>query len=182
MHHALTGLRIFSTILFVLACSLMVRSLLANDTLLYAARGRQMVLDSVHGELSIWTGGAWPSAAGWQYQSFPAREGISAREVAERQGAVGSGFVLGFGYVQLRRFPNGMRPWGGTVTGIIVPYWFVIVTTALLPVQALTSRLRRELPRQLIGRCRHCGSDRYAGDQRCPVCRQPLDGLIEVPG
>jgi hypothetical protein len=181
LRHALTGLSILSAILFAVACGLMVRSLLANDTLFYAGQGRLLLLDSVRGELSIWTGGAYPSASGWRFESFPASEGISARQAADRQGVVSSGFMLGFGYVQLRRFPNGMRPWGGSVTGIVVPYWFAMVASALLPVQAVTARLRQETPRQLIGRCRHCGSDRYAGDENCPVCRQPLDGLIETP-
>jgi hypothetical protein len=55
-----------------------------------------------------------------------------------------------------------------TVTARIVPYWFVVLAAAVLPLAWL--RTRRQRRRSPSGLCPSCGYDLRATPERCPEC------------
>ena|SRR5437867_4202278 len=71
--------------------------------------------------------------------------------------------IAGFGY-------RPDAPWGGWGAHTVwVPYWFLVVATALLPVVRIRAWLKRR-QRAWAGRCRKCGYDLRATPDRCPEC------------
>lgn len=53
---------------------------------------------------------------------------------------------------------------------LVVPYWFTSAVFALLPSWWI---IRRGIQRRPIGRCRFCGYDLRATQDRCPECGKP---------
>jgi hypothetical protein len=69
----------------------------------------------------------------------------------------------GFGY-------RPDAPWGGTGAHTVwMPYWFMVVATAIFPAMRLRAWSRRR-QRARSGRCPKCGYDLRATPQRCPEC------------
>lgn len=62
---------------------------------------------------------------------------------------------------------------------IVVPYWFVILVTAILPVRWWVVRRRRR-DRATTGRCLGCGYDLRGSPARCPECGAPVQPASTV--
>jgi hypothetical protein len=66
---------------------------------------------------------------------------------------------------------------------IIVPYWFLVFVTGLLPLRCgllMRGRWRYEKRRRL-GLCEHCGYDLRATPERCPECGAPAQISVQLP-
>jgi hypothetical protein len=94
-----------------------------------------------------------PSGAGVRHMAVAARPGLLADPKA----------LLGF------RISYGFSSWPDYGVGILLPDWFLVGLTALLPM-AWGYRRRVVQRRQLIGVCRQCGYDLRATPYRCPEC------------
>lgn len=74
----------------------------------------------------------------------------------------------GFGGWSAGSFTNG-----STFTFVFLPYWLLILATAILPAIWIASSLRhhrRRRHRLTQGRCLKCGYDLRATPSRCPEC------------
>ena len=64
------------------------------------------------------------------------------------------------------RISNGWTPrW----TELVIPWWYALVLTAVLPVLWFSDRLRHRR-RTRVGACPTCGYDLRATPDRCPEC------------
>lgn len=73
--------------------------------------------------------------------------------------------------------------WGPVADwGIMVPAWFCIVVTGILPAHALRGYLRRRrLARERSGLCMYCGYDLRASKERCPECGAEFSKVSSSP-
>jgi hypothetical protein len=77
--------------------------------------------------------------------------------------------ILGFSFIVFEHsnFSPSYRVWV-----IVVPYWFLLLITGLLPLRCvflMRGRWRRE-KRLARGQCEHCGYDLRGTPDRCPEC------------
>jgi|SRR5687768_11812023 len=86
------------------------------------------------------------------------------------RGAPGSTGGTDYG-ARLLGFGTGVAPAGGRFVN--VPYWFLIVVTALPPLLVARGELRR-WRRFGRGLCQACGYDLRATTDRCPECGAPI--------
>ena len=70
---------------------------------------------------------------------------------------------LGFAHV------SGMNGYVGEFQAIAIPYWFIVLLTAIGPV-TVWRRRRQTLHRRQLGRCPGCGYDLRATPDHCPEC------------
>jgi hypothetical protein len=70
---------------------------------------------------------------------------------------------LGFAHV------SGTNGFVGGFQAIAIPYWFIVLLTALGPVMVWRRR-RQTLRRRQVGQCPGCGYDLRATPDRCPEC------------
>jgi hypothetical protein len=70
---------------------------------------------------------------------------------------------LGFAHV------SGMNGFVGEFQAIAIPYWFIVLLTAIGPVTVWRHR-RRQLRRRQVGQCPGCGYDLRATPDHCPEC------------
>jgi hypothetical protein len=70
---------------------------------------------------------------------------------------------LGFAYV------SGVNGYVGEFQALAIPYWFIVLLTAIAPV-TVWRRRRRQLRRRQTGQCPGCGYDLRATPDHCPEC------------
>jgi hypothetical protein len=80
---------------------------------------------------------------------------------------------MGFDFAN-RPVPSG--PAGASDLIVMVPYWFLALLSAVLPVACIVQRIRRAL-RPPPGHCQRCGYDLRASTDRCPECGTPVTSL-----
>jgi hypothetical protein len=139
-----------SLLLCLGAVGLGVRSVYRKDKLEYvSATGRLVLLISTSGRLDVMYNPSWPGEEGFTHiRGLPS--GVGATDYSRR--------FLGFGG---RREPNGR----GFVN---VPYWFIALVCAVLPMLTIRAAVRRRKARP--GVCTTCGYDLRATPDRCPEC------------
>jgi hypothetical protein len=161
---------------------------LIGYTGVFAWRGRAILLDTCRGEISLWTApvvASEPLGAGEAHMDNTfydrasaaiARDWFGAGKIPGRAGV----FALGFGVV---RSDELMPPIGEAVVpgrsgyGVVVPYWFLCLLSAVWPVTRSyrQHKLDVELERHLRGLCPKCGYDMRATPDRCPECGGTTD-------
>ena len=105
--------------------------------------------------------------------------GHLAWEKSVRREDTGQRF-LGFRYFRFASIePFSVPPgsqFNGYVTVVFVPYWFVVVCAAILPILWVrSSRARdRRIRRRAAGLCVNCGYDLRASGDKCPECGTPV--------
>ena len=87
---------------------------------------------------------------GWTHRGYPASNSLGGTDYSRR--------VLGFG--------SGVQLNGGLFVN--VPYWSLMLLTALPALMVIRSELRRR--RFRAGGCPVCGYDLRASPDRCPEC------------
>jgi hypothetical protein len=78
-------------------------------------------------------------------------------------------------------FGGGGPPPVSKVTGRkwIVPYWFLLLLTAVLPAWTIVDAVRRRR-RTKAGFCEGCGYDLRASSDRCPECGRAVNSRKSV--
>ena len=90
----------------------------------------------------------------------------------------------GFGYSGAIRIapadmPQNYRPFIGMLCYIlVVPYWFLAVLFAILPLVWVIRRWRGRYPK---GHCQKCGYDLRGSEGRCPECGAPIPAAADGP-
>jgi hypothetical protein len=172
-------LRTIAAILSACVCALAiagwVRSKFVGDVVVWNGVencGSLFVMDGVVRMLYAETGGFPP---GWMYESFDWRGQTRAANVRSWEELRGTWHGwLGFKYERSQTSADGRRAAGyaqpgATVRMLHVPFWAIVLVTAILPLLALR-RSQRRRQRRLTGLCVECGYDMRATPERCPEC------------
>ncbi|MEZ0266183.1 MAG: hypothetical protein ACAI43_15745 [Phycisphaerae bacterium] len=168
-----------STLLFLAACTMWVRSHLVADYWRWAdGTGSSVRLSGVHsmaGEVGLIDRALHGS------DIFEAMSTDVVHTTEEVEGPMSAGFVhrpqsfwnrLGFASGQSVPsfiYDNEKAP---VITYLVLPYWFIAVLTAVLPGFSFIGfvRRRRTVRRLRSNRCPTCGYDLRASPDRCPEC------------
>jgi hypothetical protein len=135
--------------------------------------GTQVKLESLHGEL-IWDHLRVDFLPGQQPAEYyrGAVRGPAWASVPARQTRIDlRGQPLGWAGIGAVVLPGANRVATYTATSIAIPYWHVVLVTAILPGRSVV-RYGRYRYRQAFkpGVCRSCGYDLWASRDRCPEC------------
>jgi len=153
--------------------------------------GYAINLHSVHVELARITG--WPDEPGWHaWHGEPPGIYLGIGDTVHHFGDTEASF-LGFTFNrsgnaviepdhavdvdtgEAMQLPEAYTalPWHRSrsilFTVAVVPGWFILLTSAILPILCVICRLRRRL-RLRAGLCPRCGYDLRATPDRCPEC------------
>ena len=117
-----------------------------------------------HGPLNYYV--LWDTDDGFVFARLPMR--ISEFVTTGRPPAYARQSALGFGVVR-SQFWDGEIGWS-----LILPYWFAVMATAILPARSsvLAAKLLRRRRRLAGGLCPGCGYDLRATPATCPECGQ----------
>jgi hypothetical protein len=163
--HLLTLCSAASLLLCVAVCALWVRSRDGTDTVIWHRPSTAIIGAASDGELALFFKLKPFSETPYRKPLQYGRNGIVDLEgVASSRGnyhRLGAGFGIGNSFVHT----------GGRV--VLLPLWFVIALTALVPILRASVYVRTKLRRATTGICRECGYDLRASPERCPECGTP---------
>ena len=150
-------------VLCAIACVFWVRSYWVSDGLCFTSKWDSMVIVASRGEVlftTIMSHTQNPSSEqGFVYERLSGSWDSTDRiQRARNWGALGFFFIAEEGF-----YPNS-----GTLRGIALPFWFLLLVLASLRI-ALLRACDRSMPEQ-PGRCSMCGYDLRATPDRCPEC------------
>jgi hypothetical protein len=170
----------FSALLCILILGLWVRSYSTSERLIYRDTDGARHLRSAPGhivlgfDLSDWS--HQPSSYyGWRFESDPPTSAVNDLiEVLVL--SISSGDTSehwdhgGFAW---SRWRSASRK--SSIARLVLPFWFLVLFTAILPLSRLLFRLRTK--RDPHGLCRLCGYDLRATPDRCPECGTAVDRM-----
>jgi hypothetical protein len=141
-------LTVTSLLLCAAAAVLWVRNSWTGDSAVLKALGREWVLMSVDGRACV---AVWPA--------------MSRQEKVRPPTDVRMWTFAEFGWITYRLGSHVVR-------SLVIPYWFLVLGFAALPVYRTgrTLRARAKSNRQRRGLCPKCGYDLRATPGRCPEC------------
>jgi hypothetical protein len=158
-----------SLLLCVAACAMWARSYWRRDSIVYIGLRELCAASSNHSSIYFErnSGANWVTnpAKEWRWQSEPPSPGttwdsdVSRRVVRLR--------LLRFAWAAHDPPAEKYR-----LRMLIVPYWFVSLSAAIVPASRLRATLKRRLQRRRStdGLCPTCGYDLRATPGRCPEC------------
>jgi hypothetical protein len=168
------GLAVLSVAFCVAASAMWIRSYLELDDISYSSKWHVHNFSSHRGRAFIQWG--WSTEDMLERASAPYRDGGWVWDTAPSGATLGveprsRGWKLG-GFDcflwQSRRTNSVGQPAAGEFV-LIIPWWFLIVVAALLPIGWLNSACRGKR-RARFGQCLYCGYDLRATPDRCPEC------------
>jgi hypothetical protein len=123
------------------------------------------------------------ASQGWSVHPY---RNLPAGLIYERTGAYGMSpwKTLGF-HVSSRSYrqtnpdprPGLQYTVEGSITEMLIPYWFPTLLLAVLPTFWVGLRARRRRKRRIaMGLCRTCGYDLRESKERCPECGTVISG------
>jgi hypothetical protein len=118
----------------------------------------------------------FPKRVNWRHFTGPP-EPLSAHWLKQVKFGIG-----GYGYIRDPLPPGqGVVPPG--VTGICLPYWFIVSAAALAPAWWLLAFRRRRVIAGRVARgcCRRCGYDLRASPGACPECGDAATPVTAAP-
>ncbi len=175
-HRLLVYTTLGGAALAALLCVLWARSYVTNHTFSRRGNGREVVVDCIRGEISLWVAHTTETApTHYAHQVIDAEVGASALDVFLREPPRTEKWLFGFAYAEMDRVRSVTRSVIGPAWCVVIPIRFLALLAALPPLGAFAARLqRRRRERQADAACcRRCGAQMAIDDKRCPACEFP---------
>ena len=115
-------------------------------TLFVYDSGRCWMVDTLRGEVSVWTGPVTTKQDAVDQRTYDAKAGFTVEQIFAQYGDWRDDLprTLGFGYGKTNIIFSGpaVAP-GGVVYLLVTPYWFILMLLGIWPVRRVMRSLRR---------------------------------------
>jgi hypothetical protein len=167
-----------SWLIFAAVGLLWLNSYRGSNTFYWFGGGRAFALDCYAGEFSLWAGEA-PTATQPVYGRtfYGPRNSYTTTGVPVINAGGSEVWLLGFGMTDQRRFPCAPPLPVPYVRGVVIPFWFPALLSAVAAVW-VTRRYNTRSLRRRQGLCEACGYDLRASADRCPECGAPIKLVV----
>ena len=115
-------------------------------TLFVYGSGRCWMVDTLRGEISVWTGPVTTKKDAVDQRTYDPRAGFTVEQIFAQYGDWRDDLprTLGFGYGRTNIIFSGpaVKP-GGVVYLLVTPYWFILMLLGIAPARRATKYLKR---------------------------------------
>ena len=115
-------------------------------TLFVYDSGRCWMVDTLRGEISVWTGPVNSKKDAVDQRTYAAKSGFTVEQIFARYGDWRDDLprTLGFGYGKTNIIFSGpaVAP-GGVVYLLVTPYWFILLLLGIWPARRVVRHLKR---------------------------------------
>jgi hypothetical protein len=130
----------------VAVATVYVLSYVVGYTLFVYDGGRCWMVDTLRGEVSVWTGPVTTKKDAVDQRTYAAKAGYTVEQIFARYGDWRDDLprTLGFGYGKTNILFSGpaVAP-GGVVYLLVTPYWFILLLLGIWPARRVVRRLKR---------------------------------------